>query len=143
MGGGRSGLFPGTKGASPHQQSLFPDTIKVRRRGVTFVPAEAVSGSGIASSDRCKSTEKLHLLTVKEVLKKCMEYRLGAISESQLIDWIQRVLANKRYYIEPKLRTALMNGLARLKNAKETTRTYNQKTFLIELERLETEISSN
>ena len=72
-----------------------------------------------------------------------MEYRLGAISESQHVDWLQRVLANKRYYIDSRLRTALITGLARLKNTKETAQTYNQKLFLIELERLEIEINTN
>ena len=142
MGGGRSGLFPGTRGASPHQQSLFPDPIEIRHRGATFIPAESIS-NGMSTSGRHKSIVKLRVLTEKEVLKRCMEYRLGAISEAQFVDWLQRVLANKRYYIEFRLRAVLITGLARLKNTKETAQTYNQKLFLIELERLEIEINTN
>lgn len=141
MGGGRSGLFPGTKGAAPYQLSLFSEPIKVRRRGVTFISNEGIPGGEAVSGGEHKAIGKLHFLTVKEILKKCMEYRLEAISESQFIDWLRRVLKSKQYYIEANLRAILINALIRLEGTKTAKTTYNKKSFLIEIEELETKIS--
>ncbi len=138
MGGGRSGLFHGTEGADVYQQSLFPEAIAVRRRGATYISAVGgVSGSGFAGNpDR----DRLHVLTVKEVLEKFMDYRYGDISEFQLVQWIQGVLTKRHYYIEPFLRCALIKGLAALKNTKTASQVYDKVRFLIEIEKIEAEI---
>ena len=48
MGGGRSGLFPGTKGAEPQQMTLFNSQIPLRRCNTTHIVVE-VEGSRLHS----------------------------------------------------------------------------------------------
>lgn len=134
MGGGRSGLFPGTSGADEVQSSLFEEKMKVRHRGPTFIVGEGVSGSGLGGST---AEVKLKLLTVDEVLKKCLLYRIGAWRESKLITWIQRTLADTKYSIAPNLRTVLKIGLVDLKSAKTSAGVFDSAIFMIALEQLE------
>ena len=138
MGGGRSGLFPGIARADVYQQSLFGESLKIRHRGVTYLPSEdrpnEEGGIGRNPSD------KVHVLTVKEVLNKFMDYRFKKISASNLVRWLQVVLGNNHYYIEAYLRYALTNGLARLKATKTYAQIYNHERFLAEIEKIEAEI---
>lgn len=138
MGGGRSGLFPGTEGADAYQQSLFQEPISTRQRGNTYLPI----GGGVAGGSMVgeKPGAKLRVLTVKEVLEKFMDYRYGDISEAQLVQWLQWVLGNKHYYIESRLRRALVKGLAALKATKTASKMYDKVKFLAEIEKIEAEI---
>lgn len=103
MGGGRSGLFQGTAGADVYQKSLFLEPIDIRYRGATYLPnvgSAIVGGATIGG----QSKDKLYFLTIKEILKKFMDYPFGGVSESKLVHWLQTVLSNRHYYIESSLR---------------------------------------
>lgn len=141
MGGGRSGLFPGTKGADAYQHSLFPDVLTVRRRGAIYIPVmdNAVGGGVTVVGPHVES--KLRVLTVKEVLEKFMDYRYGDISEANLVRWLQKVLTSRHYYIEPSLRRALTRGYAALKATKTAAQVYDKEGFLSAIEKIESEIS--
>lgn len=142
MGGGRSGLFLGTEGADMYQESLFPETSAIRRKGFTYVPVDGnFAERGVASGR--SSSDKLRVLTVKDILQKFMDYRFGEISESRLVQWIQMVLQNRQYYIEAHLRLRLTNGLSKLKKAKTASKSYDPKAFLAEIEKIENTILSN
>lgn len=141
MGGGRSGLYLTTEEADMYQESLFPEMPAIRRRGNTYVPAEG-NLNGSSTSDKYFG-DKLRVLTVKDILKKFMDYRFGEISESRLVQWIQMVLENKRYYIEVHLRLILTDGLVKLKSTRTNSRSYDSKAFLAEIEKIENTILSN
>lgn len=142
MGGGRSGLFPGIDEADLYQETLFPETLSFRRRGATYIPTEGISVEGETVSGKY-SSDKLHVLTVKDILKKFMDYRFGEISEAKLVQWIQMVLNNRRYYIEASLRFVLTNGLSKLKATKTVSKSYNADEFLAEIEKIENALLSN
>lgn len=141
MGGGRSGLFPGAKGADPHQQTLFPTHVDVRSRGITYIPCEKKVMGCFSVSPNQPTTDKLHMLTVKEVLKKFMDYWFGEISEFNLVRWIRNILCSRHYFIDPPLRLALSWGLVHLENTKSSSRLYDHKLFSAELEKIEKEIA--
>lgn len=141
MGGGRSGLFLGTAGADVYQESLFLEPVDVRRRGATYLPnveSAIVGGATIGG----QSKDKLYVLTIKEILKKFMDYRFGRVSESKLVHWLQTVLSNRHYYIESSLRHILTKGLIALKATKAASQSYDRQNFLVELERIESEMLS-
>lgn len=141
MGGGRSGLFHGTVGADEYQESLFEEPVSIRHRGTSFLPKEeGVTIGGTAAGGY--SSDKLHVLTVREILKKFMDYRFGRVSESKLVYWLQAILNNRGYYIEPTLRHIPAKGLARLKATKTESQSYDRRRFLAEIEKIEDEILS-
>lgn len=141
MGGGRSGLFHGTAGADVYQQSLFEEPVNIRLGGATYLPNEESATIGSASVGGCFS-DKLRVLTAKDILKKFMDYRFRKISESELIYWLQAILKKNNYYIELSLRNALTKGLAGLKATKTGLRSYDCQRFLVEIEKIENEMFS-
>lgn len=84
MGGGRSGLFHGTAGSDVYQESLFIEPVGIRHRGTTYLPnEEGVTIGGTAVGGHIG--DKIHVLTVREILKKFMDYRFGRVSEPKLV----------------------------------------------------------
>lgn len=141
MGGGRSGLFHGTVGSDEYQESLFVEPVGIRHRGTTYLPNEkGATISGITAGRHF--SDKFHVLTVREILKKFMDYRFGRVSESKLVCWLQAILNNKGYYIELPLRHILAKGLARLRAIKTESQSYDHQRFLAEIEKIEDEILS-
>ena len=145
MGGGMSGLYPGTKGAEPQQMTLFASQIPMRRCNSTH-EMRAVESSwfctgsaGIGHSVRGRDK---FLLTPYEVLRKCLHWRIGAITSKKLIKWIQSRLDNKQYHMVPnQLRNILEDYLVRLKST-IAGKTYNEIEFLTYIEHLERELES-
>lgn len=146
MGGGTSGLFPSTKGAKPHQMSMTPNPISVRRRGPTYysddrtnVGAGGIGGGGgsIARKNR------IRLLTPSHVLKKCLHWRIGAIGEGDLIRWIQGKLADSRYHMVPsQLRSTLIKYVSELKATRPAGKGYDIVAFLSVVTRLEEKLEA-
>ena len=134
MGGGRSGLFPATKGADPYQMSLLESPIRVRHKGVIYVGENALVGGGAGSS---QTAEKFIAITPKDVLNKCMQYRLEIITEFQLVDWLLLTLRNKRYNISTQLREVLKSGLEGLRAARRSNNVFDPKVFISALENFE------
>jgi len=146
MGGGMSGLFPSTKGAEPQQMTLFPSPIPMRRCSTTHAIEEVeslslhVSGAGI---NRGAHGKKDFLLTPYEVLRKCLHWRIGAITSKDLVRWIQRRLDDNRYNMIPnQLRNILEDYLLKLKSAEMAEKNFNKDEFLICIEHLEEELES-
>lgn len=138
MGGGRTGLFPGTKGSDSQQITLFPDPIPVYHRGPTCATdgeaSEGISGigGGIYTKDR------ILLLTPPDVLKMCLRWRIGAIIERGLLSWLQRKLNDKRYHMEPaELRQVLDRFIVELKATRSSGKGYNRDAFLAVIEKWE------
>ena len=140
MGGGRSGVFPGTRGADNYQQSIWDSSIRVRHRGPTFVNGEEGQVSGVSilgGFPDVKHTRKLVVLTGADVLEQCLLYRFGVITEKQLIEWIEYRLRSKRYSISQDLRICLKNGVTELKSTKVPNGKYDQTAFMVALEHFE------
>lgn len=135
MGGGRSGLFPGTKGADHHQISLLDEPIRVYRRGVKYVPGEGSGDGGMVGGTT--GAKALILITSKDVLERCMYYRLGAITGIQLISWLQKVLRGQKYSIGRCLRNLIADGLLKLKATKTLGGNFDLDAFLDALEDFE------
>lgn len=111
MGGGTSGLFFGTKGSRhEYQYSLFPDRI---RKDVS-VSMEGTGNTGLRNSGEAKSRSKKKLITIKMVLKKCLEYHDGRISAQKLVDWLSFVTTSPTYRMEQRLRITIVNAIASL-----------------------------
>ncbi len=140
MGGGRSGLFPSTKGAAPHQISLLDEPIRVYRRGATYVSGEGGGGGGMVGGTA--GANALILITSKDVLERCMYYRLGAVTEIQLVSWLQKVLRGQRYSIERPLRKLIADGLLKLKATKTSEGGFDPDAFLGVLEDFERKLES-
>lgn len=121
MGGGRTALFPGTKGADPQQITLFPDTISVRHRGPTYV-ADCGDGGGVTDSNISSgiyAKDRMLLPTPPDVLKMYLLWRIDAISGQRLLMWMQEKLNNKQYHMEPaELRRVLSGFVVELRTAK-------------------------
>lgn len=140
MGGGRSGLFHGTKNADEYQQTFFPEPFAVRKRGAIYISnTEGTVGGGIVAKH--PNSKKLHVLTAKEIFEKFMDYRYGDVSESQLVQWLKKVLTSEHYYVEPSLRCILTSGLADLKATKTVSRGYDKRCFLAVIKRIESKLS--
>lgn len=145
MGGGRVGVFPGTTGSDNYQESIWDQPVRVRRRGPTFVvnAENSAVSTGITTGNATGSrSKKVILLTAIDVLKQCMLYRVGAITEIQFISWISYRLHNKRYHIEPSLCICLEQGVMELKSTRVSPKEYNIKAFFQVLTRLESKLES-
>jgi len=140
MGGGRSGLFPSARGADHHQISLLDEPIRVYRRGATYVPGEGSGEGGMVGGTAGEKT--LILITSKDVLERCMYYRLEAITEIQLISWLQKVLRGRRYSIERPLRNLIADGLLKLKATKTPGGDFDLDAFLDVLEDFERKLAT-
>lgn len=146
MGGGRSGLFPGTNGAEPQQMTLFNSQIPLRRCNTTHIVVE-VEGSrlhsdGVGIGRSVQGRDKF-LLTPYEVLRKCLHWRIGAITSNELVIWIRDRLNNKRYHMSPnQLCNILENYLAKLKSTAIDKKSFDEVKFLAYIECLEKELES-
>lgn len=143
MGGGRTGLFAGTKGADSQQISLIPNPISVRHRGPNYDVEQGLgvgaggNGGGIAIKDRTL------LLTPPDVLKKCLHWRIGAISDGDLVRWIQGKLNDGRYrMVPPQLRPALVDYVSKLKSTRIAGKGYDTLAFLAFVTKLEEELEA-
>ena len=111
MGGGTSGLFFGTKGSRhEYQYSLFPDRI---RKDVSE-RTEGTGNTGLKNSGETESRSKKQLITIKMVLKKCLEYHAGRISAQQLVDWLSFVTSSPTFRMEQRLRITIVNAIPSL-----------------------------
>lgn len=145
MGGGRVGVFPGTTGSDNYQESIWDQPVRVRHRGPTFVvnAENSAVNTGITTGNATGSrTKKVILLTAIDVLKQCMLYRAGAITEFQFISWISYRLQNKRYHIEPSLRMCLEQGVMELKSTRTSPTEYNIEAFFQVLTHFENKLES-
>lgn len=145
MGGGRVGVFPGTTGSDDYQESIWGQPVRVRHKGPTFVinAGNSVVSTGITTGNATGSrSKKVILLTAIDVLKQCMLYRAGAITEFQFISWISYRLHNKRYHIEPSLRMCLEQGVMELRSTRISLKEYNIEAFFQVLTRLENKLES-
>ena len=146
MGGGMSGLFPGTKGAEPQQMTLFNSQISMRRCNTTHVMVEVESSrphsDGVGIGRSVQGRDKF-LLTPYEVLRKCLHWRIGAITSNELVIWIHNRLNNKQYHMSPnQLRNILENYLAKLKSTAIDKKRFDEVKFLAYIEYLEKELES-
>lgn len=148
MGGGTSGLFPTTKGAKPHQMSLTPDPVSVRYRRPTYAMdrGEGIGvGVGSAGEDggRIAIKNRTLLLTPSDVLRKCLHWRISAISEGDLVRWIQGKLNNSRYHmVPPQLRFTLIEYVTKLRGTRSVGKGYDAAKFRTLIVQLEKELES-
>lgn len=148
MGGGTSGLFPATKGAKPHQMSLTPDPVSVYHRRPTYAIGRggdvgAEIGGAAGESVRIAIRNRTLLLTPSDVLRKCLHWRIGAVSEGTLVCWMQGKLNNSRYHMVPlQLRFALIEYVSKLKAARSVGKGYDIATFHTLIVQLEKELES-
>lgn len=148
MGAGTSGLFPSTKGAKPHQMSLTPDPISARHRGPTYAVdgdgSTGMEGGGIGSVRGSFSIkDRTLLLTPPHILKKCLHWRIGAISEGDLVRWIQDKLNDGRYRMVPsRLRPVLVKYVSELKATRAAGKGYNTVAFFTIVTQLEEELEA-
>ncbi len=134
MGGGRLGLFPGTKGADHQQLSLLNEPIRVHHRGPTYIPdSGSVGTTGGMATGHTPVQKALILIVPKIVLEQCMRYRLGVLSERQLVSWLEKILKGHRYSIAPGLREVIADGLVALKATSGFGKIYNTDLFLAAL----------
>lgn len=145
MGGGRIALFPGTKGSDSQQITLFPDPISVHHRGPTYAidggDSEGVSVGGIGGGIHTK--DRILLLTPPDVLRMCLRWRIGAVTEKRLLSWLQGKLNDKRYRMEPVgLRQVLDGFIAELKATRILGKGYNRDAFLSVIEKWEKSLES-
>lgn len=146
MGAGRTGLFPGTKGSDFQQITLFPDPISVHHRGPTYDmndgSGESVGGIGSVGVG-IRSQDRALLLIPLDVLKMCLRWRIGAITEGGLLSWIQRRLNDKRYRMKPTvLKRVLESYLIQLQETKSAGKGYDYNAFLAVVEKLEKKLKS-
>ncbi len=85
MGGGCSGLFPGTPGADYQQISLLDEPIRVHHRGPTYIPSGGNEGGAGGNVGPTFTAKALIRIGAEEVLRQCMRYRLGVITEARLV----------------------------------------------------------
>lgn len=136
MGGGRTGLFVGTKGADPQQLSIISEPIPARRRSSNCVIEQSTGIGGIELSVTKKS--RILLLTPRDVLIKCMHWRIGAVSEGNLIRWIQDKLSNKRCRMMPsQLRLVLAEYVSKLEATLSVGKGYDTEMFIALIVQLE------
>lgn len=142
MGGGTSGLFPATNGAKPHQLSLTPEPISIRHRGPTYDIRDSGIGAGV-SDIGVRKKDRVLLFTPHDVLKKCLHWRIGAISEGNLIRWIELKLANRQLKMIPlQLRSTLIGYVLKLKNTNNIGKGYDKEAFLALIIQLEKELEN-
>lgn len=148
MGGGTSGLFPSTKGAKPHQMSLTPDSISAHHHGPTYT-VDGINGTGMGTvgigggGGGIAIKDRILLLTPPDVLKKCLHWRIGAISEKDLVRWIQSKLNDGRYHmVPPQLRPVLVNYVSKLKSTRPSGKGYDTVAFLALITQLEEELEA-
>ena len=148
MGGGTSGLFPSTKGAKPHQMSLMPEPVSARHRRPTYA-MDRGEGIGVGvggigeDGGHIAIRNRTLLLTPSDVLRKCLHWRIRAISEGDLVRWIQGKLNNSRYrMVPPQLRFTLIEYVTKLKATKSIGKGYNAAKFCALIVQLEKELES-
>lgn len=146
MGAGRTGLFPGTKGSDSQQITLFPAPISVHHRGPTYDMndgcGESIGGAGSVDVG-IRSEDRVLLLIPLDILKMCLRWRIGAITEGGLLSWIQKRLNDKRYRMKPtELRRILEIYLIRLQETKSAGKGYDHNAFLSVIEKLEKKLKA-
>lgn len=144
MGGGRTGLFPGTKGSDFQQITLFPDPIPVYHRGPAYAINDVGGIGGISSVGAdIHPQDRILLLTPIDVLKMCLHWRIGAITEGGLLSWIRKRLNDKQYRMKPtELRRILEIYLIRLQETKSAGKGYDHNAFLSVIEKLEKKLKA-
>lgn len=149
MGGGRSSVFSGTKGSDSYQETFFPDSVATRRRGKRYAFGDGPSGGAAGGMGEGVNAplggvappRKRILIRPEDVLEQCQRYRFGAILESKLVGWLQRVLDPSTYEIRPPaLRTLIENGIVVLQSAQDSPGSYNPQKFSAFLLRFEAKV---
>ena len=140
MGGGRSGLFPGTKGADPQQTALFLPPITTRKYRL---PNDIEQIIGVASGSGYVQRKGVVLLTPAEVLNKCLQWRVGAVSENGFVSWVRKKLNDRRCQMVPdRLRSILRDFLDEQTFAKSGGKNYNKALVLGLIEQLEKKLET-
>lgn len=108
MGGGKSGLFFGTKGAQQEYQfSIFPDTIRKDRDA----PFSNATNSGPSKHENGTAVSKQVRITAEAVLKKCAEYHSAHITAHQLTEWLSLIVSSPRYKMTAELQRVIVDNL--------------------------------
>lgn len=139
MGGGRSGAFSGTKGSDSYQETFFPNPVATRHRGKRYAFGDGPSGgavggtpSGTGAPIRGAVSPKYRRILIRpqDVLAQCQRYRSGAISESKLVIWLQRVLDPLVYEVRPPaLRSLIQEGIVALQSTQKGPGDYDSRRF--------------
>jgi len=141
MGGGRSGLFPGTQGSDNLQLTLFPTAISAHRGSLSYSleqDSDVGTDLGCISENSSKHRSRCYLLTPLDVLEKCLHWRIGAITSGKLVSWIRsKIIDTKCHMVPSQLRDLLKEYLVFLQSAKPVGKGYNKDVFLTHVEQLE------
>lgn len=132
MGGGTSHLFYGTQGSRELYQFSFSDVLN-RTPSEDAESRTSSNGEGISSKGR---SEK-ELITVETVLKMCQEYHDGALSATQLAQWLLDVITDPNYTMKGTLKSAISHVLKAFSSCLTVEGRYDEAKFQRELESFE------
>lgn len=146
MGGGRSGLFPGTQGSDNFQLTLFPAAISVHRESLSYSFDQDINvGANFSCIGENSPNHRsyCYLLTPSDILEKCLHWRIGAITSGKLVSWIKSKMTDTNCCMVPsQLRDLLKEYLVLLQSAKAAGKSYNKDVFLRYVEQLEKKLEN-
>ena len=135
MGGGRSNLFFGTKGAkSEYQFTLFPDDEKPKRKTRKNIEGNSIVGDISSLAETAVRTQDI---SVEMVLQKCQDYWNEELNSDKLVAWLSHIYMEPRYKMQSMLKSIIGLSLKTFSHCITDSGKYDVVEFEIALKKLE------